>query len=96
MIYDVAIESLHRAIRAIDEGKIEDRIKATNKLFAAIAKRFRSSLDYERGGDVARRLGRFYQIARGQILAANMRVQKPASREIRAPIERTARGLETR
>lgn len=75
MIYDVAIESLHRAIRAIDEGNIEDRIKATNKLFAAIAE-LRSSLDFERGGDVARRLGRFYQIARGEILAANMRIDR--------------------
>lgn len=75
MIYDVAIESLHRAIRATDEGKIEDRIKATNKLFAAIAE-LRSALDYERGGVVARRLGRFYQIARGEILAANMRVDR--------------------
>ena len=77
MIYDVAIESLHRAIRAIDEGKIEDRAKATNKLFSAIAE-LRSSLDYERGGDVARRLGRFYQIARGEILAASIKVDRSA------------------
>ncbi|HEX4075540.1 MAG TPA: flagellar export chaperone FliS [Candidatus Acidoferrales bacterium] len=75
MIYDVAIESLHRAIRAIDENKIPERIAASNKLFAAIAE-LRSSLDYERGGEVARRLGRFYQMARGEVLEANMRVNR--------------------
>jgi flagellar secretion chaperone FliS len=75
MIYDVAIDSLHRAIRAIDEGKIEARVSATNKLFSAIAE-LRSSLNYELGGDVARRLGRFYQLARGEILAASMKVDR--------------------
>jgi flagellar protein FliS len=75
MIYDVAIDSLHRAVRAIDEGKIEDRVKAANKLFAAIAE-LRSSLNFEGGGVVARRLGRFYQIARAEILSASIRVDR--------------------
>lgn len=75
MIYDVAIDSLHRAIRAIDEGKIEDRVKATNKFFAAIAE-LRSALDFERGGVVARRLGRFYQIARAEIFSAGIRIDR--------------------
>jgi len=75
MIYDVAIDSLHRAIRAIDEGKVEDRVKATNKLFAAISE-LRSSLNFERGGVVARRLGRFYQLARAEILSASIRIDR--------------------
>jgi flagellar secretion chaperone FliS len=75
MIYDVAIDSLHRAIRAIDEGNIEDRVKATNRLFAAIAE-LRSSLNFERGGVVARRLGRFYQIARAEIFSASIRIDR--------------------
>ena len=75
MIFDIGIESLHRAARAIDEGKIEDRIKATNKFFAVVAE-LRSALDYERGGGLAQRLGRFYQFARNQIFAANIRVDR--------------------
>lgn len=75
MIFDVAIDSLHRAIRAIDEGKVEDRVKATNKLFAAIAE-LRSSLDFERGGVVARRLGRFYEIARAEIFSASIKIDR--------------------
>ncbi|HTX16254.1 MAG TPA: flagellar export chaperone FliS [Candidatus Baltobacteraceae bacterium] len=75
MIYDVAIESLHRAIRAIDEGKIEERVRALNKFFAAVAE-LRSALDYDRGGEVARRLGRFYQIARGEMLSANIKIDR--------------------
>ncbi|HUA01665.1 MAG TPA: flagellar export chaperone FliS [Candidatus Aquilonibacter sp.] len=75
MIYEVAIKELNRAIRAIDEKKIDDRVKATNQFFRAITE-LRTGLDYERGGDVARRLGRFYQIARGEILDASIRVDR--------------------
>jgi len=75
MIYDVAIDSLHRAVRAIDDGNIQDRVKATNKLFAAIAE-LRSALDFERGGDVARRLGRFYQLARAEIFSASVSIDR--------------------
>jgi flagellar secretion chaperone FliS len=75
MIYDVAIESLHRAIRAIEDNNIPERVKASNKFFAAIGE-LRCALDYERGGEVARRLGRFYQIARGEVLEANMRIDR--------------------
>jgi flagellar secretion chaperone FliS len=75
MIYDVAIESLNRAIRAIDRGDIPERVAASNKFFAVIAE-LRSALDYERGGEVARRLGRFYQIARGEVLQANIRIDR--------------------
>jgi len=76
MIFDVGIESLHRAIRAIDEGKVEERIKATNKFFEVVAE-LRSALDYERGGKLAQRLGRFYQLARNQIFSASIRVDRP-------------------
>jgi len=75
MIYDVAIDSLHRAIRAIDERKIEDRVKATNKFFAAVAE-LRSSLDFERGGTIARRLGEFYHVARCEIFSAGIKVDR--------------------
>jgi flagellar secretion chaperone FliS len=75
MIYEVAIESLHRAIRAIDDAKIEERVKATNKCFAAIAE-LRSALDFERGGDVARRLGRFYQLARAELFSASINIDR--------------------
>ena len=75
MIYEVAINSLHRAIRAIDEGKIEDRVKATNKFFAAVAE-LRSSLNFEEGGDIARRLGRVYEVARTEIFAAGIKANR--------------------
>ncbi|HTW24295.1 MAG TPA: flagellar export chaperone FliS [Candidatus Baltobacteraceae bacterium] len=75
MIYELAINSLHRAIRAIDEDKIEERVKATNKFFAAIAE-LRSSLDFERGGQIARRLGGIYKTARSDVFAAGIKVDR--------------------
>lgn len=75
MIYEVAINALHRAIRAIDEGDIAERVKATNKFFAAVAE-LRSSLDFENGGELARKLGGVYQVARADIFTAGAKVDR--------------------
>jgi flagellar secretion chaperone FliS len=77
MIYDVAIDALHRAMRAIDEGNIPDRVSATNKFFAAVQE-LRCALDFEQGGAVARRFGRFYDLARREVLEASMKIDRAA------------------
>jgi flagellar secretion chaperone FliS len=75
MIYDVGIDALHRAIRAIDGGNIQARVAASNKFFAVLGE-LRAALNYERGGDVARQLGRVYEVARVEILRANIQIDR--------------------
>lgn len=77
MIYDVGIDALHRAIRAIDAGNIQARVAASKKFFAVLSE-LRAALNYECGGDVARQLGRVYEVARIEILRANIRIDRAA------------------
>lgn len=72
LTYDAAANSIHAAMRAISNGDVEQRTKHLNHLFTVIGV-LQSALDYERGGEVARRLGRFYDIARAKTLEASMK-----------------------
>ncbi|HFA59965.1 MAG TPA: flagellar export chaperone FliS [Rhodospirillales bacterium] len=59
MLYDGAILRLQEAKRAIAENRIEDRHRAVSKA-AAIIDALHGCLDFERGGEVATHLDRFY------------------------------------
>lgn len=72
LVYDAAIESLRRAKFATENGKIEDRVAASNHVVLVINELMRA-LDHERGGDVARRLDLFYAVARARLMEANLR-----------------------
>jgi flagellar protein FliS len=71
MLYDSALHSLHGALRALEENKIEQRTAELNRVLSILGE-LQASLNHERGGDVARHIGRFYDVARGKILEANI------------------------
>jgi flagellar protein FliS len=75
VLYDMAIESLAHATREIDAGNIEARTGDLNHALAVINELHRS-LNMEAGGEVAKRLADLYDVARGKILEANIKVSK--------------------
>ena len=77
MLYEQIVEDLRRAIRAIDENRIEVRTNAINHAVVIIG-HLQNKLDHTRGGEVARNLERFYNVSRQKLLEA----QFVASKEI--------------
>ena len=80
LLYDAAIESLRRAKRAAESGRIEERVAASNHVLLIINELTRS-LDYARGGEVARHLEKFYGVARAKLMDANFRSDPGAFEE---------------
>jgi flagellar protein FliS len=75
LLYDLAIESLARATREIEAGNIEARTAELNHALDVISE-LQRSLNFEAGGEVARRLTDLYDVARGKILQANIKSSK--------------------
>lgn len=59
LLYEGAIRSLHAAGTAIAERRIEDRHREVRRAFAIVTG-LQACLDFERGGEVAHLLDRFY------------------------------------
>ena len=72
LLYDAAIESLRRARLAAENGRIEERVAASNHVVLVINELSRS-LDHKRGGEIARNLDQFYAVARARLMEANVR-----------------------
>ena len=75
VLYDMAIESLGHAMREMDAGNIEARTAELNHALSVISE-LQRSLNMEAGGEVAKRLSDLYDVARGKILEANIKVSK--------------------
>ena len=75
MLYEQIVEDLRRAVRAIDEKRIEARTNAINHAIVIIG-HLQNKLDHTLGGEVARNLDRFYNVSRQQLLEAQLRVSK--------------------
>jgi flagellar protein FliS len=71
-LYEQAIEDLRRAVIALDRGAIEARTREINHALLVIAQ-LQSSLDMERGGEVAKNLARFYSVVRAGLTDAQMK-----------------------
>src|SRR5437868_917197 len=72
VLYDSAIQSFHQALRAMKDNNIEQRTNHLNRALTVIAL-LQSSLDFEKGGEVARQLERFYNVNRARVLEASMK-----------------------
>jgi flagellar protein FliS len=72
LLYDAALRSLHRAVQAIEAHDIEKRTRALNHVLEITAE-LQGSLDFERGGEVARNLSGFYAAVQRQVLDASVR-----------------------
>jgi len=71
-LYDTILRDLRRGQTAFQSGNIETRVFELNHALTVIA-HLQSILDHERGGEAARRFGRFYDVTRAIILDANVR-----------------------
>jgi flagellar secretion chaperone FliS len=71
-LYDTILRDFHRAIAAIASEHIEQRVNAGNHALMVIGE-LQGVLDFERGGEAARRLQSFYKVTRAMTLEANVR-----------------------
>lgn len=77
MLHDAAIRFLREASAAIARHDIEARTRALNQVLAILME-LQGSLNFERGGEVAQQLLRFYEVMRARLLEASIK----SSREI--------------
>jgi len=71
-LYDTILRDFHRAIAAIEREQIEQRVNAGNHALMVIGE-LQGVLDFERGGEAARRLQSFYKVTRAMTLEASVR-----------------------
>jgi flagellar protein FliS len=72
ILFDVAIDDMRRAASAIQAGDIEERAKAIRHAMLVL-QQLQGTLDFERGGEVARRFEQFYNLIRGKLLESQLR-----------------------
>jgi len=84
LLYQTAIQSLQRAIAALETGNIEARTTELNRAFGVVAE-LKAVLDYERGGQVAQQFARFYRITESRMLDASFRQDPAPLRELLEP-----------
>jgi flagellar protein FliS len=71
MLYDGAIAEMRRAAQAIEAHDIQKKCDHLNRALAIIA-HLEGTLNFEKGGEVARTLKALYVYARGQVTKANL------------------------
>lgn len=71
LLYEAALASLYRAREALQEKNVEKRTRELNHVLEVIGE-LHGSLNVEEGGKVARRLSRYYEIARNKIMEASL------------------------
>jgi flagellar protein FliS len=80
-LYDTILRDFHRAIAAIDAGQIEKRANAANHALMVVGE-LQGVLDFERGGEPARRLNSFYNVARPMIVEASVMSSRDRFQEL--------------
>jgi flagellar protein FliS len=83
MLYEVAVTSLHRAVQAVEIEDIPGRTASLNHVLAVIGE-LQSALDFERGGEVAQNLERFYLFARSRVIEASSQNSKDILQQLAA------------
>ncbi|MGH9680424.1 MAG: flagellar export chaperone FliS [Candidatus Acidiferrales bacterium] len=71
ILYEEVLRTLRKAQRAIQQKDIEGRTMALSHVLDIVG-HLQSTLDFERGGEVASNLSRFYNVVRAKILEANI------------------------
>jgi flagellar protein FliS len=86
MLYDKAIVSLREAIRAIEAGDVQTRFNA-NKRAGDIIAHLATTLDIERGGEIAANLARLYNFMLSRLVFVDVRNDPEPAREVIALLE---------
>ena len=82
LLYEQALVDLRQALAALEQGDVEARTRAINHAVLVIGQ-LQSTLDMQRGGEVARNLERFYNLLRHNLVNAQFR---QSAQELRAQI----------
>jgi flagellar protein FliS len=72
ILFDAAIDDMRRASSAIQTGDVEERAKAIRHAMLVL-QQLQGTLDFEKGGEVARRFEQFYNLIRGKLLESQLR-----------------------
>jgi flagellar secretion chaperone FliS len=72
ILFDTAIDDMRRAASAIQSGDIEERATATRHAMLVL-QQLQGTLDFEKGGPVAKQFEQFYNLIRGKLLESQMR-----------------------
>lgn len=72
ILFDAAIDDMQRATSAIQAGDVEERAKAIRHAMLVL-QQLQGTLDFERGGEVARRFEQFYNLIRAKLLESHVR-----------------------
>ena len=81
MLYDKAIQSLKKAVIAIDAGDIRERWNANNRAFEII-QHLQRTLDRERGGEIAANLDTLYGHMLRVLPQVDMKNDQEAARNV--------------
>lgn len=68
-LYDAALDDIRGARAAQQQNDIETRTRKVNHCLLVLAQ-LQAQLDFDRGGEVASQLDRFYSLVRGKLLEA--------------------------
>ena len=72
ILFDAAIDDMQRAANAIQRGDLEGRMTAVRHAMLVL-QQLQGTLDFEKGGRVARQFEQFYNLVRAKVLEAQMR-----------------------
>jgi flagellar secretion chaperone FliS len=72
ILFDAAIDDMRRAALAIEAGDIEQRATAIRHAMLVL-QQLQGTLDFEKGGQVARRFEQFYNLIRAKLLESQLR-----------------------
>jgi flagellar protein FliS len=72
ILFDAAIEDMRRAVSAIQASDVEERANAVRHAMLVL-QQLQGTLDFERGGQVARQFEQFYNLIRAKLLESQLR-----------------------
>jgi flagellar protein FliS len=81
LLYDTILRDFSRAMAAQAAGDIEGRVSQLNHALTVIA-HLQSVLDFDQGGEAAKRFERFYKVTRELIMQANAKATREPIEEL--------------
>jgi flagellar secretion chaperone FliS len=72
ILFDAAIDDMRRAVTAIKTSDIEERATAVRHAMLVL-QQLQGTLDFEKGGQVARQFEQFYNLIRAKVLESQLR-----------------------
>ena len=69
MLYEQAVQDLQHALEAMKENNVERRVREIDHAMRVLGQ-LQGTLDKEQGGEIARNLEKFYELARASMITA--------------------------